>query len=86
MDGSWTGLMILVVFRQLTTWIAGEMGVASPVNLLFFGGFCFSLVIIFVLTIAVSRASIRIKQLTQELALFEKKYTEEHENNDEYRG
>ena len=70
----------------LTTRIAGKMGVASPVNLLFFGGFCFSLVIIFVLTIAVSRASIRIKQLTQELALFEKKYTEEHENNDEYRG
>ena len=79
------GILILDCFPQLTTWIAGEMGVASPVNL-FFGGFCFSLVIIFVLTIAVSRASIRIKQLTQELALFEKKYTEEHENNDEYRG
>lgn len=80
------GILILDCFPQLTTRIAGKMGVASPVNLLFFGGFCFSLVIIFVLTIAVSRASIRIKQLTQELALFEKKYTEEHENNDEYRG
>ena len=41
-------------------------------GLMFFFGFCFSLVIIFVLTVAVSRMSIRIKQLAQELALHEK--------------
>lgn len=80
------GILILDCFPQLTTWIAEKVGVAKPVNLLFFGGFCFSLVIIFVLTIAISRASIRIKELSQELALFEKKYAEDIENYDEHRG
>ena len=35
--------------------------------------------IIFVLTVAISRMSIRIKELTQELALFEKRIREEKE-------
>ena len=38
----------------------------------FFLGFCFSLIIIFVLTVAVSRMSVRIKTLAQEIALYEK--------------
>ena len=42
-----------------------------------FFGFCFSLIILFVLTIAMSRMSIRIKELTQEIALFEKKMDEQ---------
>jgi len=37
--------------------------------MLFFFGFCFALVIIFVLTMALSRMSIRIKELAQEIAL-----------------
>ena len=53
---------------------------ASPINMLFFLGFCFSLVIIFVLTVAISRVSIRMKQLTQELALYEKKMNDELKN------
>ena len=39
--------------------------------MLFFLGFCFSLVIILVLTIAMSRMSVRIKNLAQEIALYE---------------
>lgn len=73
---SWLGvgvaILILDCFPQLITWISKKVGIASPVNMLFFFGFCFSLMIIFVLTVAVSRMSIRIKELTQELALFEK--------------
>ena len=53
------------------------VGIAAPVNMLFFFGFCFSLIIIFVLTVAISRVSIRMKQLAQELALFEKKMNDE---------
>lgn len=56
--------------------MAHKLGIASPVNMLFFFGFCFSLMIIFVLTISISRMSIRIKQLAQELALYEKKNSE----------
>lgn len=65
------GIFVLDCFPQLITWLAGVLGIASPINMLFFLGFCFSLMIIFVLTVAVSRASIRIKQLAQELALHE---------------
>lgn len=73
------GVLILDCFPQLIDWIAKTLGIASPVNMLFFLGFCFALMIIFVLTVAVSRASIRIKQLAQELALYEKSYAEEKE-------
>ena len=63
--------------RYALTWlgvgiaIAVKAGVANPINMLFFLGFCFSLVIIFVLTIAVSRMSNQVKKLAQEVALFE---------------
>ena len=72
---SWLGvgvaILILDCFPQLITWLSRKVGIASPVNMLFFFGFCFSLMIIFVLTVAISRMSIRIKEWTQELALFE---------------
>ena len=66
------GILILDCFPNLIDWLARKLGIASPVNMLFFFGFCFSLMIIFVLTISISRMSIRLKQLAQELALHEK--------------
>ena len=74
------GILVLDLFPQLIRILSTELGIASPVNMLFFFGFCFSLIIIFVLTIAVSRMSMRIKNLTQEMALYEK-YIQEKENN-----
>ena len=74
------GTLVLDCFPILTTKLAELIGVASPINMLFFLGFCFSLVIIFVLTVAISRVSIRMKQLTQELALYEKKMNDELKN------
>ena len=73
---AWLGvgiaILVLDCFPQVITWLAIKVGIASPINMLFFLGVCFSLVIIFILTVAVSRSSIRIKQLAQELALYEK--------------
>lgn len=66
------GVLVLDIFPGIMEKLASILGIYSPVNMLFFLGFCFSLVIIFVLTVAVSRMSIRIKELTQELALHEK--------------
>ena len=66
------GILVLDFLPGLTDEISRIMGIYSPVNMLFFMGFCFSLGIIFVLTIAVSRMSNRIKELAQELALHEK--------------
>ena len=68
------GVIILDLFPGFMEWLSGLMGIASPVNMLFFLGFCFSLIIIFILTIAISRMSVRIKNLAQELALINKKY------------
>ena len=72
---TWLGvgivILILDCFPQLITWLAVKAGVAKPVNMLFFLGFCLSLVIIFVLTVTVSRMSNKIKQLAQEIALSE---------------
>ncbi len=65
-------ILILDCFPYLINWLAEQFGIADPVNMLFFLGFCFSLMIIFVLTVAVSRMSIRIKQMAQEIALHEK--------------
>ena len=65
-------ILVLDCFPNLIAWISKQIGIASPVNMLFFFGFCFSLVIIFTLTVAMSRMSIRIKQLAQELALYKK--------------
>lgn len=70
-------VLVLAIFPKLLNVVAKAFGIASPVNMLFFFGFCFSLIIIFVLTVAISRVSIRMKQLAQELALFEKKMNDE---------
>lgn len=64
------GVLVLDCFPNLMEWISAQLGIASPVNMLFFCGFCFSLVIIFILTTAISRLSNRIKQLAQEIALY----------------
>lgn len=68
------GVLILDLFPGFMEGLSDLMGIASPVNMLFFLGFCFSLIIIFILTIAISRMSVRIKNLAQELALINKKY------------
>lgn len=75
------GVLVLDVFPELMTKLADILGIYSPVNMLFFLGFCFSLVIIFVLTVAASRMSIRIKNLAQEIALYEKDNAT-HQKND----
>ena len=73
---TWLGvgicILILTLFPQIMNKISAIMGIASPMNMLFFLGFCFSLTIIFSLTISVSKMSIQIKDLTQEIALYKK--------------
>lgn len=68
------GFLVLVfdIFPQLLGIITGLLGIGLPVNMLFFLGFVFSLLIIFVLTVSVSRLSEKVKRLTQEIALLEK--------------
>jgi len=56
--------------------VSDFLGIYAPVNMIFFLGFCFSLVIIFSLTVALSRMSNSIRTLDQMVALNEKRLRE----------
>lgn len=66
------GVTVLTCFPGLTERLTNLLGVSLPVNMIFFMGFCFSLVIIFSLSLAVSRLSKRVKDLAQHQALLER--------------
>ena len=67
------GILILDCSPKLIAAMAKIMGIGIPINMLFFFGFCFSLVVIFVLTVVVSKLTVKVKCLTQEIALMQKK-------------
>ena len=69
-------VLILDIFPPLINVLSSLLGIARPINMLFFFGIIFALALIFVLTVAISRNSIRIKQLTQEIALRDAKIRE----------
>ncbi|MFP3153683.1 DUF2304 domain-containing protein [Lachnospiraceae bacterium ZAX-1] len=69
-------ILILDLFPGIMEKMAAYLGIQLPINMLFFLGFCFSLLIIFVLTIVISGLSRRVKKLTQEIALLDKKIEE----------
>ncbi len=65
-------ILILASFPQLLDKIARLMGIAAPVNMLFFFGFSLIVIIIFALSVAVSRILDRVKKLSQEIAIIRK--------------
>lgn len=65
-------LLIVSLFPNILEVFSHMFGIAAPVNMVFFLGFCFALIIIFGLTQAVSKMSQQIKDLTQKIALMEK--------------
>ncbi len=76
-------MLIVDSFPPILSFLSYLFGIATPVNTLFLLGFVFALVLIFVLTITVSRLSDRIRQLSQAVALNEKeieKLKDEKEN------
>lgn len=62
-------LLILTVFPGFMVKASKILGIYSPVNMIFFLGFLFSLMIIFTLTVALSRVTERVRRLSQMLAL-----------------
>lgn len=66
-------VLVLDCFPVLLTKLSAFLGIWAPVNMIFFLGFCFSLVIIFVLTVTLSRMSDRVRKLAQAVALNEEK-------------
>ncbi len=66
-------VLVLDCFPILLTKLSAALGVWAPVNMIFFLGFCFSLLIIFTLTVMLSRMAERVRKLSQAVALNEEK-------------
>ena len=79
---TWMILLLFVLFVTafpgVLGFVANLMGIALPINMIFFFGFIFTLMIIYRLTMAVSKQSEEIKFLTQKVALLEKKINDKH--------
>lgn len=69
-------LFVFACAPKLLIVVSDFLGIYAPVNMIFFLGFCFSLVIIFSLTVALSRLSNSIRTLDQIVALNEKRLEE----------
>lgn len=70
---SWLCMLLIVlvldIFPQIVFRFAELIGIDIPSNMVFFVGFLISFVMIYSATVSVSRLSLRVKRLTQELAL-----------------
>lgn len=69
-------VILLACFPKVSNWAARMLGISNPMNMMFFAGFCFTLPIIFSLSMSVSRLSNKVKKLTQEIGLMSKKIDE----------
>lgn len=64
-------LIVLTIFPNVLQIISNALGITTPINMIFFCGFILALIIIYTLTVALSRNSDRIRSLTQKVALNE---------------
>lgn len=84
---SWivVGIIVLILdcFPILMEKLSKLLGIVSPVNMMFFLAFLFSLVIILVMSVALSIASSSIKKLVQEVGILKARVEKlEEENRD----
>ena len=65
------GMLIEVLIPGLMDSISVALGIYNPMNMVFFLGFLFSVIVIFSLTMSVSRNSNRVRKMAQKIALNE---------------
>ena len=66
-------VLVLDLFPGIMNYLVHLLGIELPVNMMFFFGFCFTLLLLFSLTGKVSRQAEQLKRLTQEIALLEER-------------
>lgn len=69
-------LVVLVLFPKLIKAITRALGIQSTMNMIFFCGFLLSLVIIFSLTVAISKVTAEVRRMSQTIAMLDKKLLE----------
>lgn len=74
--GAGLGMLVIAIFPQIVTVVCGLIGIDTPVNAVFLFAGMFMLLIIFTLTIIVSKMNNQIYRLTQKQAILEKRVRE----------
>jgi len=69
-------MALMVCFPMLLVWFRGLLGIQSNMNGLFLLAIGFCMLVLMTLTAIVSRASIKIRTLIQEIAMLEKRVRE----------
>ncbi len=70
---------VLALFPQLLTIMADAMGIANPVNALFYLAILFLLFVVFSLSITISRLLDKVRRLTQDLGILRKEVQDQLE-------
>ena len=65
-------ILVLTVSPKLLSMLAGFLGITLPINMLFFFGFCFIVILVFSISMMISSLSDRVKKLSQEIAILRK--------------
>ena len=65
------GLLFVVLVPGFLDMMANVLGIYNPMNMVFFLGFLFSIVVLFVLTMSLSNNSNRVRKMAQKMALNE---------------
>ena len=63
------GILIITLIPNLLNVISKVLGIYNEINMLFFLGFVFIILVIFSLTMSLSRNSERVRKMAQEIAL-----------------
>lgn len=62
-------MLVLDIFPNLIISLAKLAGISVPSNMVFLVGFLLAIIVIYSLTVALSHLSLKVKKLTQEMAL-----------------
>lgn len=85
----WMGMglcmLLLVIFPQILGWLRDLLGFEDSMNALYVCGIGFAFILLMALTSIVSRQSDRIKSLTQENAILEKRIRKLEQGNEQDR-
>lgn len=80
--------VLVILFAANKSWLQGLsdlLGIELPINMLFFVGFLFVLMIIFTQTIVISNLTRKSKRLTQEVAMLNKRIDDMISDNESHK-
>lgn len=72
-------ISVLAIWPLILDRMADVLGIASPMNMLFFFGFGFAVMVIFSLSMTISHLADRVKKLSQEIAIIRKDMYENYQ-------